>query len=201
MPEVPVKRVSRRPRGEALREAILGAALRLFSDRGYFNTSIHDIRREAGVSIGAIYHHFGNKEQLAKALYDDLLERMGRAIEATIGGHSGYRERARAVIELLFDMTRDDPETMRFVLLAKHREFLSDEPPICSSRPFAIMRGLLEDGIAAGDVREMDPWVAASAMFGGALRMMSLSLDGVLEEGLARYIDEVVESGWRAVRA
>lgn len=190
-----------RPRGEALREAILTTALRLFSERGYFNASIHDIRREAGVSIGAIYHHFGNKEQLAKALYDDLLERMGQAIKTAISGRTGCRERCRAIIALLFEMTRDDPTAMRFVLLAKHREYLSDEPPICSSRPFAIMRGVVEEGIRNGEVRDTDPWVAASAMFGGALRMMNLSLDGVLQAGLDTYLDEVAECGWRAVRS
>ena len=63
------------------------------------------------------------------------------------------------------------------------------------------MRSVLEDGIAAGEVRDMDPWVAASAMFGGALRMMNLSLDGVLDKELDRYLDEVVECGWRAVRS
>ena len=201
MSAMPDTQRATRPRGEALREAILATALRLFSERGYFNTSIHDIRREAGVSIGAIYHHFGTKEQLAKALYDDLLARMGQAIEGAIGAHAGCRERCRAIIALLFDMTDDDPTTMRFVLLAKHREFLSDEPPICSSRPFAAMRRVLEEGIAEGEVRQMDPWVAASAMFGGALRMMSLSLDGVLEAGLDAYLDEVAACGWRAVRA
>jgi AcrR family transcriptional regulator len=194
---IPPKRL----RGEVLRGAVLESALRLFSEHGYFATSIHDIRREAGVSIGAIYHHFGNKEQLAKALYDDLLERMAQAIESAIDGLEGCRERARAIIGLLFEMTRDDPMTMRFVLLAKHREFLSDEPPICSSRPFAMMRAVLEDGIASGEVREIDSWVAASAMFGGALRMMNLSLDGVLKAGLEQYLDQVVDCGWRAVRS
>jgi len=40
-------------RGEQLRENILSTALQLFSDRGYFNTSVHDIRKAAGGIIGA----------------------------------------------------------------------------------------------------------------------------------------------------
>jgi uncharacterized protein YbaP (TraB family) len=62
------------------------------------------------------------------------------------------------------------------------------------------MRGVVEEGIAAGQVREMKPWVAASAMFGGALRMMNLGLDGVLDEGLDKYLEQVVDCAWRAVR-
>lgn len=193
--------IPNRPRGAALHRLVLDTALRLFSERGYFNTSIHDIRREAGVSIGAIYHHFANKERLAKALYDRLMEEMADAVEDAIAHREGSLERSRAVIALLFRLARDEPRMMQFVLLAKHREFLPQEPPICSSRPFLAMRRVLEEGIATGEVRPMEPWVAATAMFGGAIRMMSLELDGVLDRPLSDYLDEVVECGWRAVRA
>jgi len=47
----------------------------------------------------------------------------------------------------------------------------------------------------------MDPWVAASAMFGGTLRRMGLSLDGMLETKLDDYLDKVAACGWRAVRS
>lgn len=191
----------RRLRGAALRDQVLETALELFSEHGYFNTSIHDIRRAAGVSIGAIYHHFGNKESLAKALYDELLARMQVGIEAAARGHDGCRARCRAIIADLFTLTLEQPRTMQYVLLAQHREFLRDEPPICSSRPFQFMRHVVEDGIAAGEVRALEPWVAATAMFGGALRMMNLQLDGALDRPLADCLDDVVDCGWRAIRA
>ncbi|MCB1773553.1 MAG: TetR/AcrR family transcriptional regulator [Gammaproteobacteria bacterium] len=191
----------KRPRGTALREQVMQTALELFSDRGYFNTSIHDIRRAADVSIGAIYHHFGNKEALAKALYDDLLMHMERDIDEACFGRGNCADRCRAIIARLFESTAESPRMMQFVLLAQHREFLRDEPPICSSRPFQAMKQVVEDGIRNGDVRAIEPWVAASAMFGGALRMMQLSLDNALERPLATYLDEVFECGWRAIRS
>ena len=189
-----------RHRGEALRDHVLDVALELFSVRGYFNTSIHDIRRTAGVSIGAIYHHFQNKEALAKSLYDRAVEQIDSAITTASAGHSGCFARARAIIETLFDLTEREPRTMQFVLLAQHREYLPDEPPICSSQPFLYMRRVVEEGIAAGEVRKIEPWVAASAMYGGALRMMNLKLDQALQGRLADYLDEVADCGWRAIR-
>ena len=57
-------------------EQVLGTAIRLFTDQGYFNTSIPDIVRESGVSTGSIYHHFGDKEGVAIALFNNLVERM-----------------------------------------------------------------------------------------------------------------------------
>ncbi len=188
-----------RRRGDDLRNQVLDVALQLFSERGYFNTSIHDIRRTAGVSIGAIYHHFHNKETLAKSLYDRLLAQMDSAIINACAGRSGCLDRSRAIIAGLFELTESDPQAMQFVLLAQHREYLPEEPPICSSQPFMFMRRVIEEGMATGEVRPLEPWVGATAMFGGALRMMNLRLDQALEQPLAEYLDDVVDCGWRAI--
>ena len=187
-------------RGEALRNKVLSTALKLFSERGYFNTSIHDIRREAGVSTGAIYHHFQNKEALAKSLYEDLLQQMDRAIVDACNNKTGCLEKSRAIIEKLFSLCLEQPRHMQFVLLAQHREYLPDEAPICSSRPFQSMKQVIIQGIEAGEVREMEPWVAASAMFGGALRMMNLQLDGALDRPVNDFLDDVVECAWLAIK-
>lgn len=187
-------------RGEALKNKVLDTALELFSKNGYFNTSIHDIRRAAGVSTGAIYHHFQNKEALAHSLYDSLLLQMNTAIEDASFKKVGCLNKSRAIIETMFEMTMVHPRIMQFVLLAQHREYLPDEAPICSSKPFQAMKRVVEDGMSNGEIREMDSWVAATAMFGGALRMMNLQLDGVLECPLGSYQDEVVNCAWRGIR-
>ena len=193
---------SRSPlRGEALKDKVLHTALNLFSERGYFNTSIHDIRRAAGVSTGAIYHHFQNKEALAKALYENLLHQVNGVIDEACSGETGCLNQCRAIIEKLFQLTLEQPRGMQFILLAQHREYLPDEPPICSSKPFQAMKRVVVQGIAVGEVRQMEHWVAASAMFGGALRMMNLQLDGALERPLTDYLDEVVDCAWRGISA
>jgi len=189
-----------RLRGTALRDKVLDTALALFSERGYFNTSVHDIRRAAGVSTGAIYHHFQNKEMLAKSLFDALFAKIQDEIATACADQNGCLARSHAIIERLFDLTLREPKMMQFVLLAQHREFLPDEPPVCSSQPFLHMRQIVEDGMAAGEVRQMEPWVAATAMFGGALRMMNLQLDGALDRPLPDFLDEVVDCAWRAIR-
>ena len=78
---------------------------------------------------------------------------------------------------------------------------MPEEPPICSSQPFQIMRRVVAEGMANGEVRQMEPWVAATAMFGGALRMMNLQLDGALDRPLSEFLDDVVDCAWRAIRS
>jgi AcrR family transcriptional regulator len=188
-----------RPRG--VRSHILDAALRLFTRDGYFNTSIHDIQREAGISIGSIYNHFGGKEGIAKALYNELLDRMDTLVEEVTSLNDTAYERGRAAVTYLFELTEQDPLLMGFILNAKHREFLPDQPPICSAKPFVKLRDIVTQGIAAGEIRDMDPWVASACTFGPALRMIGLRLDGVLPYSLDECADAVWDNAWLAVRA
>jgi len=184
---------------QSLRDKILYTALDLFSKQGYFNTSVHDIRKAANVSTGAIYHHFQNKEALAKSLYESLLSEMDKEIENACLNEIGCLAQSKAIIEKMFVLTMEKPRNMQFILLAQHREYLPNEAPICSSKPFQTMKQVVVEGIAKGEVRKMDTWVAAASMFGGALRMMSLQLDGVLTEPLNNYLDEVVSCAWNGI--
>jgi len=63
---VPARRTGR-PRGASdLREGILGAAQRQFSEDGFANTSVRSVAREAGVDPGLVRHYFGSKEGLLR---------------------------------------------------------------------------------------------------------------------------------------
>lgn len=55
------------------RETILDAAVRVFSVQGVSRATLADIAKEAGVTRGAIYWHFKNKEDLLSALWEQLL--------------------------------------------------------------------------------------------------------------------------------
>lgn len=183
------------------RNRVLEAALALFSEQGYFNTSVPDIVRRSGVSTGSIYHHFGDKQGIARALYSTLLEEMDAALATQCQQHEGARDRACAVIALLFAHTEAAPLDMAFMLSTRHREFMPDEPPICSSRPFNRMREIVTEGIASGEIRPGEPLVLAASLFGGALRLIQLRLDGLLPAALPQYLDETCDVGWRAVAA
>jgi TetR/AcrR family transcriptional regulator, regulator of autoinduction and epiphytic fitness len=68
------------PRGRSAaqgkRAAILGAALRLFGQYGYKRTSIDDIATEADIAKGSVYLSFGSKEEIFRALCEDIVRRI-----------------------------------------------------------------------------------------------------------------------------
>ena len=178
---------------------VMAATLSLFSTKGYFSTSVRDISRESGVSIGSIYHHFKHKEGVAHALYAHLVGRMLFEFEEFNRGYTSAHDRCRAVMERLFELTESEPEVMAFMLYSKHREYLPNANPVCSSEPFVMMRDMVQEGMAAGEIKEIDLMVASSCLFGGAIRMITSRLDGLIEKPLMEYLDSMWECSWKSV--
>jgi AcrR family transcriptional regulator len=76
----PQRRPAGRPRSDAPdagggREAILDAAARVFTERGYRGATVAAILQEAGLSKGAFYWHFDSKDELMRAVLTDRVER------------------------------------------------------------------------------------------------------------------------------
>src|SRR5215208_6559935 len=77
-------------RSEATRAELVSVARRLFAERGYAGVGTEEIVRTAGVTRGALYHHFASKRELLAAVYEqverELTERI--ATEAFAGGQA-----------------------------------------------------------------------------------------------------------------
>lgn len=117
-------------RTEITRSALLKAARKLFSEKGYAETSTPEIVKAAGVTRGALYHHFEDKVALFHAVateeYKAVAEEIrtfanlapGSAIDALLQGSRGYmnamRDKGRVRIMLL-----DGPAVLGQVALDK----------------------------------------------------------------------------------
>ncbi|MBE0492808.1 MAG: TetR/AcrR family transcriptional regulator [Thiomicrospira sp.] len=182
-----------------LKTKVLTSALYLFVEKGYFNTSIPDLVKHSGVSTGTIYKHFGDKQGLANSLMERLIEELYQQEIAIIEPHSSAQARYRALVVWMMQFSLDYPEVMSFILYARHKDYLPNSSHICSSKPFMILRDIVQQGIDSQELRKMDGMVAASLAFGGVLRMVQLHLDGLLERPLMAYLDELTDSAWRAI--
>src|SRR5438477_215898 len=76
-------------RGEATRSQLIAIATRMFAERGYEDTSIEAVLREAGVSRGSLYHHFASKEALFEAVAEEVETSVGTQTLAAAAGADG----------------------------------------------------------------------------------------------------------------
>src|SRR5512132_1955064 len=77
----------REAEAQATRGALISAALELFTQRGYAEVGTEEIVARAKVTRGALYHHFADKRDLFRAVFErveqELMERLGAQMKAT----------------------------------------------------------------------------------------------------------------------
>jgi AcrR family transcriptional regulator len=81
------ERRSNEERSRATREKLVAAARRLFEARTYSEVAIDDVARAAGVTRGAIYHHFGGKQPLFKAVIEDIQDELADHVDRNAEKH------------------------------------------------------------------------------------------------------------------
>lgn len=110
--------MSSRPRAEMIeitRAKLIASARQAFARLGYARTSMDDLTAEAGLTRGALYHHFGDKQGLLAAVVEQIDSEMDTRLDAVCDQASdpweGFTRRCRAYLEMA-----QEPEIQRIVL-------------------------------------------------------------------------------------
>lgn len=109
-------RRSQAERSETTRTALLAAARELFAERGFAKTGREDIAERAGVTRGALYHHFGSKQEIFRAVVEQLEQELtDRVAVAGLRGASARERFETGAAEFLDGCL--DPAVGRVLLL------------------------------------------------------------------------------------
>lgn len=101
------------PKAEETRNRILDAALRLFRDRGFDQTTMRDVATEAGVATGAAYYYYRSKEDLVMAFYLRTDQEARESFAKAISSSKELKKRVRGLVEA------------KFAQFAEHRSLLT----------------------------------------------------------------------------
>jgi len=105
----------RAAQGRATREQLIEVATRLFAERGYEDTSIEAVLAVAGVSRGALYHHFTGKDDLFGAVVESVNDRIMTELVATTAGAADAFDALQAAALAWIDLA-GDPVIQRIIL-------------------------------------------------------------------------------------
>ncbi len=141
-------------RSQATRAALVETARELFAERGYAGVGTEEIVRAAGVTRGALYHHFDGKLELFAAVYEQVESQLVGSIAAAVDTPEAEPlEVLRAGSQAFLDACESDPAVQRIALL--------DAPSVLGWERWreigmryglGLVRGTIEAAIEAGQI-------------------------------------------------
>jgi len=191
--------------GAPSRKQLMAVAIDCFARLGFQGTSIERIARDAGVTKGALYYHFRDKEELLFAAVTDRIGGFeGQVLEAVEPGADAAATLRRVVDACFFHATVSNHRRFIITLMVEALDVhprLSDE----FRRILRRMRGFLAEvvrrGQQAGTFRsDLDPRAAAATLAGGIMGAEIQHYQDAEEIDLRAVLDTLVEqvAGWLA---
>jgi len=110
----------------ATRESILMAALDLFTEKGYSSTTLVNIAKRIGMTRGAVYWHFENKEALLAALIDHVHELKEEAVHSQVSNIQTIEDLRTACV-VYAQMVENDPVVHKFEFFMMYQMEWSEE--------------------------------------------------------------------------
>jgi len=148
------------------KQQLLDCAARLFAERGYDDTRVIDIVREAGVAKGLFYWYFDNKEQLFAELADEIRLRLrrsqGEALDPNADALTRIRQGAEASLRF---MAINAPFFALLEVESVDRQFV-DVLRQGTEVHVADVANLIREGIDSGLIRNEDPVLLARGVVG-----------------------------------
>lgn len=189
--------------GPGPRERILQASLELFVNRGYFNTNVPDISRQSHCSVGSIYHHFLNKEEIAEQLYARGIEQFREALSQVMNPDEDFSSNIRRVVVAFLEFAESHHLLSRYLWLARHNEFLSSKirkPTTVGFDPLGRkLTKIVKNAIRSEEISPLKAEIFWSIVFGIPLSFVMDWLDGYTSETPRSAAPIIAEACWAAL--
>jgi AcrR family transcriptional regulator len=138
------------------REKILNAALKLFIEKGFQNTSTANISKEAGVATGTLFIYFPGKDALINELYKYCKGQMGDALQSSFQVEGTTEEMLRFLWHGAINWALNNLDAFRFIHMFKSSPLISNltREEVSSSADFAMK--FFQDAVKKGEIAKID---------------------------------------------
>ncbi|XPV67382.1 MAG: TetR/AcrR family transcriptional regulator [Halarcobacter sp.] len=189
---------------EEKKNNIIEKALKLFSTKGFYNTTIPDIAKAMSMSVGNMYNYFKSKEELAKYAIKYSTNILARELREINQMDISSKEKIFVFTEVYLKNVKKSPEVIEYFLRVylSNREVFNQgcEGFLCVSEFVTEVMILLDEGAANKEFRQQEFFPAFGMLMGALGGFAFLSGEKVLEKDLLEYSDQVAENIYRALK-
>ncbi|MER5966387.1 TetR/AcrR family transcriptional regulator [Streptomyces sp. NPDC002057] len=160
---------------ENTRRVLLDTGLQLFAERDFSAVSAEELVRTAGLTRGALYHHFNGKPGLFEAVFEELERQATERIGTAVADLTDPLERADRAVRTLLDVSAEP--TYRHIVLQQGPIALgwARWRQLDQRHLGGMLLGIVDTALAAGRIRSYPADLIAGAFY-GALTELALTI-------------------------
>jgi AcrR family transcriptional regulator len=180
------------------KQEILDAALRGFAEKGLAGTTVEEVRERSGASVGSIYHHFGDKQGIAAALYVAALRDYQEGLLAVLAGGDDPERTVKELVRHHLRWVADDRDRARFLLSGRPPRAAGEIAEL-NRRAFHATSEWLDEQVRAGRVRAIPFELFYAVLIGPAQEFCRHWLEGRMRTTLRTAEGELAAAAWRSL--
>lgn len=186
------------------RQRILAAALKLFVEQGYFNTNVPDLSRDSKCSVGSIYHNFTNKEEVARALYQEGITSFRNAMYNAVKNKTDIEETIKSLVRSFLEFSEMNHQLSRYLWLCRHNEFLSGmihhPTRVGYDELGRFLTKTMKRGIREEKIRKLRANIIWSVVFGIPVGYVRDWLDGYNSQSPKQVMNDLAAICWNGIK-
>lgn len=180
-------------------QKIIQAATKVFAEKGFYNSKVSDVAKEAQVADGTIYLYFKNKDDLLISIFEESIDTFTMEVQKSLAQAKGPIEKLRRFIALHLQLVRQNQDTAQVlqIELRQSSKFMKEYAATKFRDYLGIISRILEEGQEQGVFRkEFNPAIVSRALFGAIDEM---ALEWVLMKKKKYTMEDVAEQLARMV--
>lgn len=158
------------------REAILRAAIKTFAGKGFFNSKVADIAKEAGVADGTVYLYFKNKDDILHSVFDRAMDEFIDEGKKELAALDDPKEKLTRIAELHLERLGSDRD-MAIVFQVELRgstKFMQEFSAAGFSEYLNVIQEIITEGQQKGIFRkDLKPIICAKILYGALDEMVT----------------------------
>jgi TetR/AcrR family fatty acid metabolism transcriptional regulator len=156
-------------KGHKRSDQIVEAALRVFGEKGYHNTTVSEIAKAAGISETTLYKYFTDKEDILFSIPSKLILEWNEFMYRALLFIKGAENRIRAIIYAYYLIYKENPAYSALVLqnLRNSERFMNTESYELTRQAARKLLETIKEGISSGEFRQdVDPYLVRHILLG-----------------------------------
>ena len=194
--------MSRKNQTSELKARVMEVALGHFSEVGIERTNVSNILTDAGCSVGSLYHHFGNKEGIAEAVFIDGVNQFNSRLLAALLPRRTADKGIKAIVTFCCEWVTNQPELAGF-LLSREVTLSDNAKRELRKMDRAFGKSIYDwfvPHVKSGALLELPTSMYVPLICGSTLEYSRLWLSGRNNRSPAEVASILAEAAWQSVK-